>query len=155
MTNDTTQYPSAGVARRLAAMVYDALLLMAISIGYYAIAVAFNVLIQGQPPHGQKIEWGNASWPVFSGWLVTMISFYVFFWVKSGQTLGMRAWRMRLISQRGQLTTRQCLVRSFSAILSLLPFGLGYFWLWLDPTHQTLHDRLSNTAVVVLPKDKN
>lgn len=155
MSEALKNYPTAGIFRRLAAMVYDSLLLMAISIGYYAIAVGLNVLIQGQPPHGQKVEWGHSSWFVFSGWLLTMIGFYVFFWIKSGQTLGMRAWRMRLISESGRLSTGQCVLRCLAGIVSLLSFGLGYFWLLLDPKKQTLHDRVSKTFVIVLPKDKN
>lgn len=155
MTEHAADYSDARVLRRLAAMVYDSLLLMAISMGYYAIAVALNVLVQGQPSEGQAIEWGNASWLVFTGWLITLVSFYCFFWKKFGQTLGMRAWRMRLVSTRGSLTTGQCLLRCLLACISLLCFGLGYFWLWLDPQHRTFHDRLSHTRVLVLPKDKN
>jgi len=154
--NSISVYPSAGVFRRLAAITYDALLLMAISIGYYAIAVLINVLLQGAPTEGQKIEWGHWNWLVFSGWILVLGYFFCFFWRKSGQTLGMRAWRMKLVNQEFKLaSTSQCVLRCLIAPISLLFFGLGYFWRWLDPKQLTLHDRLSKTQMIVLPKDKN
>lgn len=157
MTDDTApQYPNAGLFRRLAAMTYDTLLLMAISIGYYAVAVLINVLIQGAPAEGQKISWGYWSPLVFSGWLLVLGYFFFFFWRRSGQTLGMRAWRMKVVNNELRLASSgQCLLRCLIAPFSLLLFGLGYFWLWLDPKKLTLHDRLSRTRVIVLPKDKS
>lgn len=157
MTNTSTPvYPNAGVLRRFAAITYDALLLMAISIGYYALAVLINVLIQGTPAEGEKVQWGYWNWLVFSGWILVLGYFFCFFWRKSGQTLGMRAWRMKLVNQELALATLgQCVSRCVLAPISLIFFGLGYFWCWLDPQQSTVHDRLSKTRVIVLPKDKN
>lgn len=149
-------YPNAGVFRRFAAMTYDTLLLMAISIGYYALAVLINVLVQGAPTAGEKIHWGNWNLLVFSGWIAVLAYFFCFFWRRSGQTLGMRAWRMKVVNQDLRLaTTAQCIVRCLLAPLSLGALGLGYFWRWLDPQQLTLHDRLSKTRVIVLPKEQN
>lgn len=149
-------YPNAGVFRRFAAMTYDSLLLMAVSIGYYAAAVLINVLIQGAPVEGQKVQWGHWNLLVFVGWVLTLVYFFYFFWRKSGQTLGMRAWRMRLVNQDLRLASaHQCLLRCLLAPFSLGVFGLGYFWRWLDPQQLTLHDRLSRTRVIVLPKEQN
>lgn len=151
-----TTYPNAGVFRRFAAMIYDTLLLMAISIGYYALAVLINVLIQGAPIAGQKIHWGNWSLLIFSGWIVLLGYFFCFFWRRSGQTLGMRSWRMKVVNQDLRLaSTAQCVLRCVIAPISLGVFGLGYFWRWLDPQQLTLHDRLSKTRVIVLPKEQN
>jgi uncharacterized RDD family membrane protein YckC len=144
---------NAGVLRRFAAMTYDSLLLMAISMGYYGLAVLINVLLQGQPPEGQKIEWGHWNILVFSGWLFVLGYFFCFFWRKSGQTLGMRAWRMKVVTQELTLiSTTQSIVRCLLAPISLLLFGFGYFWRWFDAEQLTLHDRLSKTRVIVLPK---
>lgn len=147
--------PSAGVLRRFAAIAYDALLLLAISISYGAIATLANVLLQGQPPEGQKVEWGNWGLLVFVGWVLTLVLFFCYFWHKSGQTLGMRAWRMKLVGEGlASPGIKQCLVRCLIAPFSLACLGLGYLWLWFDPQKLTLHDRLSNTRVIVLPKEK-
>lgn len=149
-------YPSAGVFRRLAALVYDTLLLMAISMGYYGLAVLINVLIQGAPETGQKINWGHWSFVIFTGWIALLSYFYCYFWRKSGQTLGMRAWRMKLIGlDANPVNNEQCLIRCVTAPFSLFFLGAGYFWRWLDPKKLTLHDRLSKTQVILLPKDKN
>lgn len=147
--------PTAGVLRRFAGLTYDALLLLAISIGYGALATWANVLLQGQPPEGQKVEWGHWGLLMFLGWMICLVIFFCYFWRKSGQTLGMRAWRMKLVSH--DFTTpsiEQCLIRCFVAPFSLLLLGLGYFWRWFDPQKLTLHDRLSKTQVILLPKDQ-
>ncbi len=147
------QLPSAGLARRFAAMTYDTLLLMAISIGYFALAVLINVLLQGAPPDGEKVQWGQWDLLVFAGWLLVLGYFFCFFWHRSGQTLGMRAWRLQLINGEGGAPGwGQCVVRCLLAPLALGLLGLGYFWRWLDPHKLTLHDRLSKTRVVILPK---
>lgn len=172
ITTTASSYPSAGVFRRLAALIYDAFLLMAISMGYYAVAVLINVLIQGPPAPEEKVDWGHWSFIVFVGWVLLLSYFYCYFWQKSGQTLGMRAWRLKLVSataqekdtgdknqnspqQNNRINSQQCVLRCMVAPLSLLVFGLGFFWRWFDPQQQTLHDRISKTQVVVLPKDKN
>ncbi len=153
---ENVHHPSAGVFRRLAAMVYDSLLLTALSMAYFGVAVFLNVLIQGAPPLGEKIVWGWWRYPVFIGWLVTLVGFYGVFWRRFGQTLGMRAWRLKLVNEAG--TTPgwgQCVLRCLLACVSLGVFGLGYFWCWVDRQGLSLHDRLSRTRVWVIPKDKN
>lgn len=152
---NNTPIPTAGVTRRFAAMVYDGLLLIAISIAYGALAVLMNVLIQGQPPEGEKIQWGHWSAVFFVGWLLTMAGFFCYFWCRSGQTLGMRAWRMKIVDQEYRTPSlKQCALRCLIAPFSLLLAGFGYFWRWFDPQKLTLHDRLSKTQVIVLPKEK-
>jgi uncharacterized RDD family membrane protein YckC len=154
MTDSVLSAPcSAGVFRRFAAMSYDTLLLMAISIGYYGCAVLINVLIQGAPPEGQKVQWGQWDLVVFIGWLAVLGYFFCFFWRRSGQTLGMRAWRLILTNEHGQAPGNgQCVMRCLLAPLALGCFGLGYFWCWLDPQKLAVHDRLTKTRVTVLPK---
>lgn len=152
---DLSNLPNASLFRRFAAMVYDTLLLMAISIGYFALAVLINVVIQGAPAEGQKVQWGQWDLLVFFGWLLVLGYFFCFFWRRSGQTLGMRAWRLQLIkSDGGAPDWSQCVQRCLLAPVSLALFGLGYFWRWLDPQQLTLHDRLSKTRVVMLPKTR-
>ncbi|ARU26969.1 RDD family protein [Cellvibrio sp. PSBB006] len=152
---ETPPIPTAGVLRRFAAIVYDALLLLAISIGYGGLALLINVLIQGQPPEGQKVQWGHWNILVFIGWMLTLASFFCYFWRRSGQTLGMRAWRMKLVDlEYGTPGFKHCAIRCLVAPFSLLLGGLGYFWRWFDPQKMTLHDRLSKTQVIVQPKEK-
>ncbi len=79
--------------------------------------------------------------------------FFGWFWTRSGQTLGMQAWRLRVQQPDGSpISWRQALVRMGGAVLSALCLGAGYWWLLFDRERRTWHDRLSGTRVVLLPK---
>lgn len=149
------QAQAAGVFKRLAAMVYDSLLLAAITMAYFAIAVSIHIAFNGAPEADKRIEWGHWNWLVFFGWLITMGSFYVFCWRKSGQTLGMKAWRMRLVDEQlNPPSLKQCILRAIIAPFSLLCFGVGYIYVWFNKNQQTLHDKITKTQVVMLAKEK-
>ncbi len=141
----------AGLFRRFAAMVYDLLLLVAVSMAYGALALAVKIhVLQQTVAEGERAVIGL---PGFIGWVLVLMLFYCFFWRRSGQTLGMRAWRLELQNiEGGRPDLWRCLLRCPLAALSLGLLGMGYLWQWLDPDEFTLHDRLSRTRVVLLPK---
>ena len=78
--------------------------------------------------------------------------FYLYFWVKAGQTLGMRAWRMLLISSDGRpLTLRQACIRLVTSLA-----GIGNLWLLVRwGKGLALQDQLAGTIVVVLTKEQS
>jgi uncharacterized RDD family membrane protein YckC len=79
--------------------------------------------------------------------------FYSGFWVRGGQTLGMRTWRIKLVRQDGgPVTWTDALKRFVSALLSLLCLGLGFLWVLYDRDKLAWHDRWSGTRLVLLPK---
>ena len=83
------------------------------------------------------------------------LGFFVGFWTHGGQTLGMRAWRIRVLTTNGEpLTKRQAIVRYCSAGLSWLAAGLGYLWIVVDADNRSWHDRLSGTCLVLVAKPK-
>jgi uncharacterized RDD family membrane protein YckC len=85
--------------------------------------------------------------------LGVMLVFFSWFWLHGGQTLGMRAWRLRVVSRDGApLRARQALARFGWALPSLLCFGLGLLWVLVDKERLAWHDRLSGTRLVLLPK---
>ena len=87
--------------------------------------------------------------------VVTVIGFFSIFWVKNGQTLGMQAWRIKLVTVDGEtLTMKHCLLRAFGAMLSIACLGLGYLWCLFDRQKRYWHDSLSGTRLVLLPKRK-
>ena len=152
----TTPLPSvqsAGLIKRLAAGVYDSLLLLAVSMAYGALALAFKVQILGMElAPGEKANLGIIG---FCGWLAVMIAFYGVFWRRFGQTLGMKAWRLKLTDVNGNKPSwMHCILRCVLAMVSALCLGLGYWWLLFDPDRLTWHDRLSGTRVWQMPKDK-
>jgi uncharacterized RDD family membrane protein YckC len=134
-------HPNASFIKRIAAMVYDSLLVMAVwfLVGY--IFIAFN---DGEAVFG----------PVFSStvFIVTFL-FFALFWTRSGQTLGMLAWRIRIESDQGELLdAKQSLMRFIGAIASAAAFGLGYLWILVGGKKLAWHDHWSNSRVVQLPK---
>jgi len=128
--------PPASLIKQLAAMLYDSLLIFAVLFFVSAIAIIFN--------QGEAIE----SSPWFSLYLLfTLFTFYAWFWNKSGQTLGMRVWKIRIVAESGgNPGWGSCYLRLISALLSILCFGLGYWWRLFNP--YTWHDRLSKTSII-------
>jgi uncharacterized RDD family membrane protein YckC len=136
---------SAGFGRRLAALIYDSLLLAALLTIYTAIVVAVHggALIQQN---------GGAWWYLYrAGELVLIAGYFVLNWTRSGQTLGMRAWHLYALSESGRpLKLAPAMLRFLSAIVAWTPAALGVLWLYFDPDHLALHDRLSKTRVLHL-----
>ncbi len=138
--------PPAGLLRRLLAMLYDTLLLF----GVWLVAGAPLVVLAGGPPRG-------TGWRVaFQLYLLAVaFLFFAWFWVHGGQTLGLRAWRLRVVSTSGApITWRQAARRFAGAIVSLLCAGLGFLWVMHDRERRAWHDRLSGTRVVWQPKPR-
>jgi uncharacterized RDD family membrane protein YckC len=146
MNNDIySNCPPASLIKQFAAMVYDSLLIIAILFISTAIALIFN--------DGNAIE----SSPAFSLYLLLIVFiFYGWFWRKSGQTLGMRVWKIRVVSEFGGNPSWQtCFLRLTFALLSIACLGLGYWWRLFRP--YTWHDRLSQTSIInvsVIPKEQ-
>jgi len=136
-----------GFFRRLAAICYDGLLLLAL------LMVATSLVIM---PLG--LEAGDTSVgrnPLFQIVIFGIIPpvFFAWFWTKGGQTLGMRAWRLQAIRSDGKpLTWRDALLRYFSALLSWAIAGLGFIWILVDHDKLAWHDRLSKTRLVMAAK---
>lgn len=155
LTTNTPLYATPSLLRRFAAMVYDSLLLIAISMLYGAIMVGLNVLINGKPETGTRVTGGAFNSIMFAGWLVTLIFFFCYFWHKSGQTLGMKTWHMKIVNSNDLLPPSyyQCLLRCVAAPLSFICLGAGYWWMYGNPERQTLHDKLSKTRTLLLVKE--
>jgi uncharacterized RDD family membrane protein YckC len=140
---------SAGFGRRFAALIYDGLLLTAVLIPYtWAV-----VLIHG----GAVTEASGLAWWAYrAGALAVLAAYYVLNWTRSGQTLGMRAWRLRALTDSGKpLQVAQAVARFFWGVVAWAPFGLGVLWLYADPERLALHDRLSRSRVVVLARSRD
>ena len=151
------EFASPGLLRIFASMVYDSLLLAAISIAYGAVVVGIRVAIFGQPETGHRIQWGlPASIFITLGWLVSLVFFYIYFWQKFGQTLGMKTWRIQVVDAHDyQLISRsQAYKRSLTALFSLLFFGIGYWLSFAHPQRRLLHDLTSGTRLILLKKSK-
>lgn len=147
MNLDTHQTRSPGFFRRLAAMAYDLVLLFGVLMIAVTLVVVPYDLLAGAPfPHEAGVH--TVGLRVY---LVGVIGlFFFFFWVRGGQTLGMRTWRFRLVREDGSgVRKRDALARLAWATLCLAPAGAGFFWMLLDPDRLTCYDRLSHTRPVM------
>ena len=79
--------------------------------------------------------------------------YFVVSWTRGGQTLGMRAWGLHAVDEQGRrLRVLRALLRFVWATLAWLPGALGVLFLYLDPEHLPLHDRLSRTRLLYVPR---
>ncbi len=134
---DTSPRPC-GMIRRMVVMGYDAMLLFSV-IFFAAMAVAPIT------PYG--------SHPLFRLYLIAICYLYFAWpWVKGGQTLGMKAWRVRVQQPDGsRITWKQAAIRFVVALLAWLPAGFGYWRALADPQWRAWPDLASGTELVVVP----
>lgn len=157
---------SVGLFRRLGALLYDALLLLAVL--FFAslpIVVPFNIV------------YGHRFYPIYIFYVYVIGFFFLgWFWTHGGQTLGMRAWRIRLQHVNGQpITWKWALYRFISVLVFWLPAAAGhlffqatykqfiyvwiapiiadYLWCFFNSDRLALHDVLSQTRLVRIPSD--
>jgi uncharacterized RDD family membrane protein YckC len=80
--------------------------------------------------------------------------FFILFWSKGGQTLGMRAWRLRLTDEHDRaVKPARASLRFACATISLLALGLGFLWVALSRDGLSWHDQWSGTRLHLLPKE--
>ncbi len=120
-------------------MVYDAVILLGLLMVGSALALPFG--------EAQKIAFQDF-W--FTLWLVFVCFAYLGgCWHYGGMTVGMRAWRVRLINTDGGLVSwPKCLLRFLLGGLSLAAFGLGFVWALFDQKNRTWHDIAAQTLLV-------
>ena len=76
-----------------------------------------------------------------------------FSWLRGGQTLGMRPWRLKVTTPDGRLApAKQLWLRYAVAIVSLAAGGLGFLWSLVDRDRRTWHDLASGTVLVRLQR---
>jgi uncharacterized RDD family membrane protein YckC len=135
---------SAGLLRRLAALIYDLLLIVAVLM---TVTWLLLPLTRGEAITRESV--GALEYLYRALLLALVIGYYGFSWTRSGATVGMLAWKIRVVRRDGALLRwRDVLLRLAAATLSWLPAGLGYFWMLIDRERLTWHDRLSRTRVI-------
>lgn len=128
----------APVWRRLAAFCYDLLLLTALFLSFTALAVA--VRLDAVSP---------GTWWHQLSLLGIAAAFFCGFWTHGGQTLGMRAWRIRAVrDDGGALTWPRAGARFVLGVVAAAPAGLGLWWSFFDENKRGWHDRWTGTRVV-------
>ncbi len=134
----------ASLKRRFLSLVYESLILAAL-----LLAGALPVVIVTR-------TWDHAiSRPVLQIWLLLVCGlYYVWHWVRKGQTLPMKTWRLRLVTHNGSpLTKTRATLRYALALVSTLALGMGFLWALMDRDRQFLHDRLAGTRIIAAEDD--
>jgi uncharacterized RDD family membrane protein YckC len=147
------EHDTPGLLRRLAAILYDAFLVLPLVMAAVALATLITVLVTGDSGD----DYSATLHPVVVQALALgcIMLFFGYFWRLNGQTLGMQAWRLRLRNLRGgTVSYRQVALRCLGACLSIAALGLGYLWCLVDREGRTWHDYLSGTELELLPKQK-
>ncbi|WP_417614321.1 RDD family protein [Oceanisphaera sp.] len=143
--------------RRLAAWLYDLLVVVSllmvtgfIYFGLTSLALSMEWISLG--PYEDTAALLSASHWYQLCLLAVALFFYCWFWRTSGQTIGMRAWRLRVQNTDGRrLRLAQCIIRAASALL-----GLGNFWILFNPHSKlALQDKIADCEVIVMSKELN
>lgn len=135
--------PLAGLRRRLAAILYESLLLLgvlsvAFMLPHLALGMACSIVVPGP-------------WLVLHVFAVTGV-YFIWYWRHHGQTLAMQTWGLKIVRADGAPPEPARLVlRYVLSWPSLLFYGAGLAWALVDRDRLFLHDRLSGTRIIVAP----
>ena len=144
----------ASLPRIMGAITYDLIIVFAIVF----IAAQWFPLV---PVHLQS----SPAMTVFKQAYILGISFlyFAYSWQRGGQTIGMKAWRIKLLQNNSRphgtepdkaqpVGWRQSAIRYSIAIISWLIAGIGFFWIVFSHQHNSWHDMASGTRLIMVPK---
>ena len=125
-----------GIFRRLASMLYEALLLLAVAF------FAGSLFLFASAGRDATAGWPRVALQGFV--LLVFAAYFLWCWLRGGQTLPMKAWKIRLVD----VTPEKAILRLALAAL-LLPVSI--LWALFDRDRQFLHDRLAGTRLIGVP----
>lgn len=155
-------FQRAGFFRRLAAMIYDGLVATAVGmLSGLVFQVVVLILFQTQllenggfENYMDYFQSSDALQLIANAWVALWITgFFLWFWKHGGQTLGMRAWRLKIYNLKDEenISYARLFLRLVTSFL-----GLGTLLVLLDVKNkQSLQDRIAQTEVLYLSKEAN
>ncbi len=152
---DNSALTPAPLWRRIAAIVYDTFLVIALLVLVGFINLGIQMAIFGEDQLRQMTKQGvTLDGPLFyMAILLTIFGFFSVCWTKKGQTLGMQAWRICIVSDNGHpISLIQALQRFLVAIPSLCLAFAGLIWIKVDPQQKSWQDKASCSRTVLLQK---
>ena len=134
----------AGLRIRLASLIYESILLLAILFvsSYLFIALARDA----------QNGWQRT---IFQLYLLTVCGIYfVFCWSRTGQTLPMKTWRLQVVADNGQPPDPARALRRYLLAVPGMLSGVSVVWALFDRHKQFLHDRLAGTRIVRVSREQ-
>lgn len=145
MQDNAIALTPAPLLSRFAAMVYESLLVTAVV--FVASFIIMPVIGDMHAP------WQRHLFQIYI--LGVLFAYFSVFWLRSGQTLAMKTWHIRLVQQNGAaLTFKQAVLRFVYAAPGLMLAGIGFWWAFFDRDKQFLHDRLAGTRLIRVPRER-
>ena len=135
--NSTLDYKPAGFFRRMVALFYDLILIIALCVGLtLLITYALNTEVESPL--------------MYLAFLALSIGFYCYFWKQNkGQTLGMQVWKVRLVQENmSDISLIRMIYRCLLGLVFSLLFGLNYLPMLFRKDKKTLNDILSKTFLI-------
>lgn len=153
---DHTVFPRAGIARRMGALLYDilaitALLMLAalVALGFVALLIKLDVIVLAPDQDPASVMEGNILYMTYL--LAVIFWFFGGFWVRGGQTIGMRSWRIKVQNTDGScISWKQAFIRFITAALGLSNIGVLF-----SKSKLGWQDRAADCEVIVLSAEAN
>lgn len=125
----------ASLKRRIGAIFYDWIIVVSL---LFIVAIAWT---------GAGVNHSHPGYRA-SVYLVAFLYFAVS-WMRGGQTVGMKVWKIKLISSSARrFGWLAAMTRCAAAALSFVAFGAGFWWTLLDRKRLAWHDRLSESRLI-------
>lgn len=142
----TTGYLPASFLRRVGAIFYDSMLV----VSFLFVAGMLSMKGMMLAMDLENVPAGSVAAKAFFVYLVLLAYlFFAWFWIHGGQTLGMRAWKVKLVRQDGMtISWGQAFLRFCYSIVSWIPLGAGYLWALIDKNKQAWHDKASRSYLI-------
>lgn len=141
----TAAFPAPAWGARLACLLYESLIVVAVTV--VGLIIPYTVL-------GAALGFAASGKVLLAHLFLLLLLYFAWQWMRGGQTLAMKTWRIRLVAaDGGPVTPNLALLRYTLAWIGTLAGGAGFAWALVDRDRQYLHDRLAGTRLVAIPKD--
>jgi uncharacterized RDD family membrane protein YckC len=82
--------------------------------------------------------------------IVVTFGYWIYFWGSSGQTLGMRFLRLKVVDANtgGSIGYGRAAIRLLMSFVNSLACYIGWIWVAFDPRKQGWHDKVANSVVI-------
>lgn len=147
----TVQRPSLG--RYLACLMYESLLVLAWLFILVSVWMVLKAAVLHHMPGGRLEVASGLELLLLRLWiLVCLGAYFALFWMRGGQTLAMKTWKLRLVSLGGgRVSFLQSAARFLTALMGIPLLGITWLWAFGSPQRLWLHDQLSRTVLIVQP----